>query len=391
MSMKIKIKIRKLIHVYFQLYLLLWGITVHAALPQPILQYNFDENIVTTSYPCGQPDYNARTAALLIVWEDCNTGLWHLRATAGGDFAHYTGSIISNKPFSLVRGISIERHDNINTSNPNRIDFSLKTWGGGQDGIMFSFPQDTEVTLELTDTSNVSIGKNLENIKTPVSIAGGSTTPPAMTNIIIDSSGKNLHAVLSESDNHGMPTSVSGHTGSAMHFNRSALINVGDHNKLDLAEFTITAWVKYQHYSGDGRQEILEKADSYWMNIRQDTHRIRVGGIFGACNGTERQWIFVDSVNSVPENTWTHTVASYNGSFLRVYINGQLEGQVAVSKPLCDNDQPLIIGAKYLLQTLDNEERNLDPPEAFFNGSIDSVHIFDRALSGTEIWEAMNQ
>ena len=56
----------------------------------------------------------------------------------------------------------------------------------------------------------------------------------------------------------------------------------------------MAAWVRYLPLVHDDRWEVFEKAGAYWMNIRTDTRRLRVGGFFGGCTGSQ-YWKYVDS------------------------------------------------------------------------------------------------
>ena len=69
--------------------------------------------------------------------------------------------------------------------------------------------------------------------------------------------------------------------------------------------------------------------------------------------------------------------STYNGSTLTVWINGKKAGSRAVSGRTCSNNNPLAIGAKnYPAKGL---------LEAFWDGQLDEVRIYNRALSATEI------
>ena len=190
--------------------------------------------------------------------------------------------------------------------------------------------------------------------------------------IVLDQSGNNLHAVLADTDTYSSPGQTTGYRGSGLTFSGNSMLNVGDHNLLDLNRYTAMAWVRYQEFAAnDGRQEIYEKVHSYWMNILKDSGRLRVGGIFGACIGANRKWIYLDSLSVIAQNRWTHVAASYDGSTLKIYINGRLDAQAPVSGAVCDSDQPLTLGAKHHLTTIDAAQRVLQHPVAFMKGTID--------------------
>ncbi|MCK9202576.1 MAG: hypothetical protein M0P42_15730, partial [Gallionella sp.] len=70
-------------------------------------------------------------------------------------------------------------------------------------------------------------------------------------------------------------------------------------------------------------------------------------------------------------NTWYHIAATYDGTTVRLYVDGQLDGSYAYSSPLGSQD-PVRVGALYSGSNA-------------FNGTIDDVRIYSRALNSTEI------
>jgi hypothetical protein len=146
---------------------------------------------------------------------------------------------------------------------------------------------------------------------------------------------------------------------------------------LDVTTYTLSAWVRstgVQNDETNDRWEVLEKAGSYWMNVRTN-HHVRVGGFYGGC--TSASWKFFDSTATVPVNTWRHVASTYDGTTLRVYVNGTPSGSMAVSGAPCVSGEPLAVGAK------NNPTKGL--LEAFWDGKLDDVRVYDRALSAAEI------
>lgn len=193
---------------------------------------------------------------------------------------------------------------------------------------------------------------------------------------VLDTSGNELTGdFVGSSASHN----ASGFAGKGLKLNGvDDFVLVADDPIFDLNQFTIMSWVRIQKSPWD-RQEIMEKAGAFWMNIRQDTQKVRVGGRFGGCPDKPYGLAF-DSDGTVPLNAWTHVAATYDGSTLRTYINGVPSGtaKVPVSGAVCANVEPLAIGSKY---------RTIPPPtnEAFLKGIMDNVRIFDVPLSVEDI------
>ena len=154
-------------------------------------------------------------------------------------------------------------------------------------------------------------------------------------------------------------------------------VSVPERNALDVDRFTAAALISYTGIENDqtfGRWEVLEKAGAYWINVRTNG-KVRVGGFFGGC--TSAAWKYLDSNVVVATNTWTHVAATYNGSYLTVWINGRRSGRMPVTGGTCSNDRPLAVGAK--------NYPGAGLLEAFWDGQIDDVRLYRRALPAAQI------
>ena len=88
---------------------------------------------------CGLPSYNSGTEQAVFLGQDCATGAWQFRATAGGSGTTYRGSLISSQAYGSVSGFSLEANDTLDaTSDPAEIAYILNMGGAGQDGFDFT-------------------------------------------------------------------------------------------------------------------------------------------------------------------------------------------------------------------------------------------------------------
>jgi hypothetical protein len=148
---------------------------------------------------------------------------------------------------------------------------------------------------------------------------------------------------------------------------------------LDVDTYTLAAWVRYTGVQNDqtlGRWEVLEKAGAYWMNVRTNG-LVRVGGFYGGC--ANANWQYFDSTRALPVNRWKHVATTYDGAWLRIFIDGRAAGAKRVSGRTCISGEPLAVGAK------NNPTKGL--LEAFWDGRLDEVRIYDRALTSGELAE----
>jgi len=177
-------------------------------------------------------------------------------------------------------------------------------------------------------------------------------------------------------ENHGtnygatFTTDRMGHADKAMSFDGNYdRINAGSDSSLDITEkITIESWVNPTSYS-QHYPIFVRKLDNYRLGLQG----VGDGQVYFrlVLDGTTRS---IGSSPVVPIGEWTHVVGTYDGSYMRIYINGELKGgPTAYNGSIGTTSSPLIIGAYDISGSY------------CFNGSIADVRIYDRALSEDEI------
>ena len=96
-----------------------------------------------------------------------------------------------------------------------------------------------------------------------------------------------------------------------------------------------------------------------------------MGGTFGGSNAN------AFGTAGLTTNTWTHVAGTYDGTTLRLYVNGVQVGSQAKTGSMPVSANPLQIGGDSIYGQ-------------YFPGSIDEVRVYNRALSATEIQSDMN-
>ena len=99
----------------------------------------------------------------------------------------------------------------------------------------------------------------------------------------------------------------------------------------------------------------------------------RTGFILSLNGGTQ----FGCSADPIPVEEWTHMAATYDGQTMKMYYNGNVVTQTAASGKIDTNDIPVSIG------------RNNVGNREHYQGIVDEVAIFSRALTENEIKNAM--
>ena len=80
-----------------------------------------------------------------------------------------------------------------------------------------------------------------------------------------------------------------------------------------------------------------------------------------------------DTGNALPNNTWSYVVATYDGSNLRLYVDGTVVDTTPATGVISTNNLLWTIG------------RFADSGSSYFAGAIDEVKMYSRALSANEI------
>jgi len=158
---------------------------------------------------------------------------------------------------------------------------------------------------------------------------------------------------------------------------------VPDDPALDVDQVSIAAWIRVGSFLDDAR--IVSKEFGTAQPYSIYTLNLGTPGVFTAGEdkvefrvGLEGQnRLRLTGVQQVPLDTWTHVAATFDGTTMRVYVNGQLDGSLAASGVLRKNDEPVYIGASEFYGTPSTSQ--------YFDGAIDDVRIYGRALSGEQI------
>ena len=139
------------------------------------------------------------------------------------------------------------------------------------------------------------------------------------------------------------------------------------------AQVTLVAWIRPARsnaYLGLVTTEPTGGTNSNGYGLRQ--RRDVEGNTFAFNVGEEGDGrAFPRATTSIVPGDWYHVAGTYDGTTARIFVNGELEGSV-VNTLTIDTTFPLIIG-------------RLNSGSEPFDGALDEVAVYDRALSGEEI------
>jgi hypothetical protein len=171
--------------------------------------------------------------------------------------------------------------------------------------------------------------------------------------------------------------------------NRSGSLDVK--NYTILVQFTLNESVDTDPLHQ--RYELMEKAGSFWFNVREDTspkYLLRTGAYF---NGKPHA---LTGTRVVPNNTLTWAIATYDGTQLKTFVadadgsnlildnSAPQTGTVATGATITGVDENLVVGAKHRKGHL-GDGTGGEIAEGFYNGTMSRFIVFNTALTPSEI------
>ncbi len=180
-----------------------------------------------------------------------------------------------------------------------------------------------------------------------------------------DRSGNNNTGTLTNG-----PTVAIGKMGQAMNFDGSDdYVDCGSGASLNLnTSFTYTAWIKPQNVTGD--KMIISKGTTgqWYVYFSLNGNKLYVATYDDSTVAT------LDGLTVLSASGWSHVVVSYDGSSLKLYVNGVLDNSTSsLINPSTGGTQFTYIG------------RPTYTSGSYFNGLIDDTRIYNRALTTSEI------
>jgi glucose/arabinose dehydrogenase len=191
---------------------------------------------------------------------------------------------------------------------------------------------------------------------------------------VADSSGNGLTGTIS-----GATWTTAGRSGNALVFDGvNDWVTVADHASLDLTTgMTLAAWVfPTAHGNGVWRNVIIKErtggeAYNLYSNVDLNVPQVWI-------DPNANTWLDARGTSQLPLNAWTHLAATFNGSTLILYVNGVQVGSRAVSGAILTSTGALRIGGNSVWGE-------------FFQGRIDEIRIYNRALTQPEIQTDMTR
>lgn len=177
---------------------------------------------------------------------------------------------------------------------------------------------------------------------------------------------------------------MQGKYGNALQFTgaTNSYVNVPDSASLDLkSALTLEAWVNPSSLKSPGGNWDAAVAKDHPPSTSQDISYALYGATgSGTAPGAHilvgNSDVGVSASSQLALKTWTFLAATYDGSALRMYVNGNLVSTRSQTGSIVEGNNPLKIGG--------------DWDKEMFTGIIDNVRIYNTALTQSQIQSDMN-
>lgn len=168
-------------------------------------------------------------------------------------------------------------------------------------------------------------------------------------------------------------------------------VDFGDKNEHRLSnQFTISIWCMPQNSPINGidlpqfNESILSKGSTntvhpgtgyeFIFTRYEDNTKARLQFFVTLENNDGEQELFIVQKDNIVDDTWLHFVVTYNGSFLKMFVNGILEHQVAAAGSVywTDEERRLFLGKR---------------GGTLYSGMLRNVGLWSNALSDAGVLE----
>jgi hypothetical protein len=199
---------------------------------------------------------------------------------------------------------------------------------------------------------------------TPSSLVAAYAFDAGSGTTVTDASGNGNNGTISNAN-----WSTAGKYGDALQFNgSSSLVTIPDSASLHLSSgMTLEAWVNPSTVDANWRDVIYKANDNFYLEATSTNGSVPdagtiAGGSYADAFGTAH----------LTPNTWAFLTETYDGSTLKLYVNGTLVASTPHSGAISTSTNPLQIGGDSLYGQ-------------YFAGLIDNVRIYNGALTAAQI------
>lgn len=185
-------------------------------------------------------------------------------------------------------------------------------------------------------------------------------------------------------NNSGADYSIDAKLNNGLRFNSAEndYVTISDNSTLDLTDSgTLMAWIRPESIAGISNWNgIIHKGDQ--TDFSDEAYFLQFNGwrnlIGGGHNGTSN--VYITGSTTFNADQWYHTAITWDGSGLVLYVNGNIDASSSAVLVNRNSSGNLQIGSQFTSGS-----------DYFFDGIIDEVALYNRALSSGEIQSIYNR
>jgi len=178
----------------------------------------------------------------------------------------------------------------------------------------------------------------------------------------------------SGNNNHGSAKSAQWKKGVhnvSLQIERGGWVDCGNDSSLNVTDaITLQAWVKPWAPRFGDRPTILSKQGAYGLHFGPSKAVSLTLWIDG------KETLLSSKQNSWPNGQWQHVAGTFDGEFMKLYVNGKLDNELAVSGKISSSRSKLYMGSV----------KQRHP----YSGSIDEVKVIASALDSNAIYDTFH-
>ncbi|SFB77477.1 LamG domain-containing protein [Pseudoalteromonas denitrificans] len=165
-------------------------------------------------------------------------------------------------------------------------------------------------------------------------------------------------------------------------FDGTNYASVDDTGAFNSDQLTVSAWIHPTSIPGSGIRGLVSKDEHFEFHIND------LGKLYWWWTNASNSPHSITSNATIAINTWTHVAVVFSNGAQSMYINGVLDSSETYSDGLADSPCNFYIGTDVATNTLSQCGSVLTNRN--FQGYMDEVRIYTRALSQTDIQTDMN-
>jgi hypothetical protein len=167
---------------------------------------------------------------------------------------------------------------------------------------------------------------------------------------------------------------TTGQVGGALEFyGTNDYVDCGTDSSLDITdEITLAIWINMSSLPARNHwSDVLWKENAYalYLTGQEDTETV-VAAYFVLNTGTIDTW--KDANIILPLNSWVHVAVTYDSTDAKIYVNGELDFTKNKAGTILTSTNPFTISAS---------------DDTYYEGLVDDVRLYNRALNPEEIAE----